>query len=152
TVQPSTQEMTMSIGFRSPFVTLHRTFVSLVLSLCSLLVASDALAQLRDAAGSKDHPLIKRFEGSTILGYEFLKFNDLVILLGPVKSDAKNVVDPILRGEYEVGRMVASVTPTKSQRVEGELTRILYVAPKGHAPLEVLRNYERELLRTGFQT
>jgi OmpA-OmpF porin, OOP family len=28
----------------------------------------------------------------------------------------------------------------------------LYVVPKGHSPLEVLRNYERELQRIGFQT
>ena len=65
---------------------LHRALIGLALSLGILLAAEDVLAQLQDAAGSKDHPTIKRFEGSAIIGYEFLKFNDLVILLGPVRA------------------------------------------------------------------
>ena len=138
----------MSSGFRPAFRASRRALVSLVLSLCTLLVASDALAQSKDAPGSKDHPLLKRFEGSTILGYEFLKFDDLVILLGPVTGEYKT----FLRGEYEHERQALPLTPTKSQKVEGEMTRILYVAPKERSSLEVLRNYERELLKTGFQT
>jgi len=126
----------------------HRAFVGLLFGLSLLFVAGHALAQFRDAAGSKDHPLIKRFEGSTILGYEFLKFNDLVILLGPVKGK----VDKVMAREYEIGNFSYTMTPTKTQRVEGEMTRILYVAPKERSPLEVVRNYERELLRIGFQT
>ena len=121
--------------------------MSLALSLCALVPHGDAFAQSRDAAGSKDHPLIKRFEGTTILGYEFSKFNDLVLLLGPVKGEARIAVS-----EYENGRWATPLTATNSQRVEGELTRILYLAPKQRAPLEVMRNYERELLKSGFQT
>jgi len=84
--------------------------VCLALLLGILFPLGHALAQLRDATGSKDHPLIKRFEGSTILGYEFLKFNDFVVLLGPVRSDDENVVDPILRSEFEAS--VYRVDPT----------------------------------------
>jgi OmpA-OmpF porin, OOP family len=126
--------------------------VAPILSLLILFLASTAFAQLRDVPGSKDHPTIKRFEGSVIIGYEFKKFNDLVIPLGPVKSDTTYVVSPVLKGEYEAGQSVASVKPTKSQQVEGEATRILYVAPQQNSPLEVVRNYERELQRIGFQT
>jgi OOP family OmpA-OmpF porin len=35
--------------------------------------------------------------------------------------------------------------------VEGQTTRILYVVPEGRSPLEVLRNYEQELKKTGFE-
>jgi hypothetical protein len=41
--------------------------------------------------------------------------------------------------------------PAKSQKVEGKLTRILYLAPKGRSTLEIFRNYENELKRAGFQ-
>lgn len=127
---------------------LRRAFVGLVLSLCILSLATDGLAQLKDAAGSKDHPMVKRFEGSAIIGYEFLKFNDLVVLLGPVKGKYSQFE----KWEFEHGRSALPLAPTKSQRVEGEATRILYVAPMGRSPLEILRNYERELQRLGFQT
>lgn len=126
----------------------HRALIGLVLSLSILVSAEDVLAQLKDAAGSKDHPMLKRFEGSAIIGYEFKKFDDFVVLLGP----AKGKFEPILRWEYEHGRDAIPLTPTKTQKVEGEVTRILYVAPSGRSPLEVLRNYERELQKLGFQT
>jgi OOP family OmpA-OmpF porin len=104
----------------------------------ALLCAAPASAQLKDVAGSKDHPMIKRYEGSIIIGHDFRKFGDVDILLGPVKAGAP--------GKRNI------LTPTKNQRVEGEATRILYVAPEGRAPLEVLRNYEQELQKLGFQT
>jgi OmpA-OmpF porin, OOP family len=126
---------------------LHRAF-GLFLSLAILFVAGYAPAQTKDVAGSKDHPMIKRFEGSMIIGYEFQKFSDLVILLGPAKGEYST----ILGNEYELGREKLPLTPTKSQTVEGEFTRILYVAPKERSTLEILRNYERELQKNGFQT
>ena len=107
----------------------RRSFVSLALSLCALVPHGDAFAQSRDAAGSKDHPLIKRFEGTTILGYEFSKFNDLVLLLGPVKGEARIAVS-----EYENGRWATPLTATNSQRVEGELTRICTSPPSSAPP------------------
>ena len=141
----------MSSGSRSASNRRHRVFGCLALLLGILFPLGDALAQLRDAAGSKDHPLIKRFEGSTILGYEFLKFNELVILLGPVKGKV-NKEGASLYEEGNPWSKRPTMRPTNSQRVEGEMTRILYVAPRQHSPLEVVRNYERELMRIGFQT
>src|SRR5262245_961552 len=122
----------MSSGSRSASNRRHRVFGCLALLLGILFPLGDALAQLRDAAGSKDHPLIKRFEGSTILGYEFLKFNELVILLGPVKGKVNKEGASL----YEEGNPWAkrpTMRPTNSQRVEGEMTRILYVAPRQHS-------------------
>ena len=72
--------------------------------------------------------MIKRFEGSAIIGYDSPKFNDFVILLGPVTA---GTYLSNLRWEYERERMRLDITPTKSQKVEGEATRILYVVPQG---------------------
>jgi OOP family OmpA-OmpF porin len=95
-------------------------------------------AQAKDAKGSKDHPAIKRYDGSVIIGYDFRSFDEYELLLGPVQrapGGAANVL-----------------APTRSERLEGRVTRILYVAPEGRSPLEVLRNYEQELQKSGFQT
>jgi OmpA-OmpF porin, OOP family len=46
----------------------------------------------------------------------------------------------------------SSFEPVKSQRLEGRATRILYVAPQERSPLEIVRNYELELKKNGFET
>jgi OmpA-OmpF porin, OOP family len=100
-------------------------------------VTSPAAAQLKDIRGARDNPIIKRYEGSVIIGYDFRKFNDYDLLLGPVLR-----TEP---GSKEL------VKPTKTEHVEGQTTRILYLAPGGRSPLEILRNYEQELQANGFQ-
>jgi OOP family OmpA-OmpF porin len=107
----------------------------LAAALFVLIPLSPALAQLSDVKGSKDNPLLKRYEGSTIIGYDARKFDEFELVLGPVQAD-------------EGGKL----KPSKSQRVEGRVTRILYTAPEGRSPLEVLRNYEQELQKSGFRT
>ncbi len=103
-------------------------------SVSVLFITPRAFAQLKDVAGSKDHATIRRYEGSAILGYDFKNFDEYVVLLGPVKA----------------GGISTDLSPTKGQKVEGQVTRILYVAPEGRSPLEVLRNYEQELTKNGF--
>ena len=93
-----------------------------------------AFAQLADVKGSKDHPMVSRYAGSIIIGYDFRKFDEFVIPLGPVKRVAK-------QGASEL---------SKSQRVEGRVTRILYLGPLDRSPLEIVRNYELELKKNGF--
>ncbi len=110
---------------------------TIALALVALLPLSALLAQSRDAKGSKDNPVIKRYEGSTIIGYDFRKFDEFDLVLGPLRDDPS-------RGRGELA-------PTKSQRLEGQVTRILYTVPEGRSPLEVLRNYEQELQKSGFQ-
>ena len=103
-----------------------------------LLVASGAHAQLTDVKGSKDPSMLKRYEGSTIIGYDFRKFDEFEVALGPLKAAEPGSAN--------------RVVPSKSQRVEGQATRILYTVPEGRSPLEVLRNYEQELQKSGFKT
>jgi len=88
---------------------------------------------LKDVAGSKDPAAIKRYESSVILGHAAKAFDEHTFMLGPVKRAEG--------GKWE---------PTKAQRVEGRYTRLVYVAPDGRSPLEVLRNYEQTLAQGGF--
>jgi len=88
-----------------------------------------------DLKGSKDHPLVGRFSGSQIIGYDFREYDEFVIPLGPQTRNKK-------------GRIVLS----KSIHVEGKVTRILYLTPKGASTLQVIRSYERALKKKGFKT
>jgi OmpA-OmpF porin, OOP family len=98
--------------------------------------ASVAFAEVSDVKGSKDHPMVSRYAGSIIIGYDFRKFDEFIIPLGPIKR-------------LEAGKN--AFEPSKSQRVEGRATRILYVGPPGRSPLEIVRNYELELKKSGFE-
>jgi outer membrane protein OmpA-like peptidoglycan-associated protein len=103
-----------------------------------------ASAQLTDVKGSKDHPMVSRYEGSVIIGYDFRKFDEFVIPLGVLKRAGSQPAAG--------GGMRATFEPAKSQRIEGRVTRILYVGPAERSPLEIVRNYELELKKNGFQT
>ena len=107
-------------------------------ALLALLPLSTPLAQSSDAKGSKDNPLVKRYEGSTIIGYDARKFDEFDLVMGPLRRKNPNNSNKL--------------APSKSQRVEGQVTRILYTVPEGRSPLEVIRNYEQELQKNGFQT
>ena len=85
---------------------------------------SVALAQVSDVKGSKDHPMVSRYAGSIVIGYDFRKFDEFVIPLGPLKR-------------VEVGK--TTFEPSKSQRVEGRATRILYVGPQDRSPSKSCR-------------
>lgn len=87
-------------------------------------------AESGDAKGSKDHPLIKRYEGARIIGYESKEFSDFTLPLSKIQEDDKG--------------------PAEKKNLEGKHTRIIYVAPVGRSTLEVLRNYEQELKALGF--
>ncbi|MDZ7724057.1 MAG: OmpA family protein [candidate division KSB1 bacterium] len=80
-----------------------------------------------DAQNSKDHPMISRYEGSYIIGYETIDYDRLVFPAG-------------LDGEEMSERVEA----------EGQVTRILYVAPQGLSSLQVHRNYQMALKDAGF--
>ena len=102
-----------------------------------LWVTATAFAQLPDTKGSRDHPLIPRYAGSSIIGYDTRDYGEMTLALG------RSVPDEEAKGfEYKL---------SKNQRVEGKLTRLLYVAPLGRSSLEVFRNYETALKTAGFQ-
>jgi len=104
----------------------------LLLPLLLVLLPWTVGAAEPDAEGAADHPLLKRYEGSWILGYQFHEFDEFQIPTGPMPG-------------YDPATLESSVT------VEGEWTRLIYVAPPGRSSLEVYRNYEKELQAQGFE-
>lgn len=111
---------------------IHRRFLPVLLLFLGL--ADPARAQpLQDVAGGRDHPLIKRYEGSVLLAIEEKAFDEQVIVEGPY------VTGPDGKDAF-----------TKSRVVEGKRTRRLYMAPDGRSSLEVFRNYEKALTEAGF--
>ena len=94
-----------------------------------LLVMLTALVRAGDVPKSADHPLIKRYEGSTIIQYSQKAFDEYRLVVSP-----------------DVGKGPKTLT------VEGRVTRITYLVPEGRSTLEVIRNYELELKKAGFTT
>ncbi|MBA4393272.1 MAG: DUF4892 domain-containing protein, partial [Desulfobacca sp.] len=94
------------------------------------------MAQGTDISGSQDHPLISRYAGSIILGYDVRDYDSFALPLGKQGSDPKSTA-PIL---------------SKKQALEGKVTRILYASPEGRSSLEILRNYQHSLNKGGFET
>lgn len=103
-------------------------------ALLLFLAGAPARAQQADVAGAADHPLLRRYEGSWILGYRQLAFDAFALpLAAPVRAGG-------------------ALSLPKQQVVEGRRTRLLYVSPDGRSPLEVFRNYAGALGQAGFQT
>ena len=92
-----------------------------------------ALAQPKDYPGSKDHPMIKRYPGSTIEGYRVKEFDEYVLPLG------------------KLVRRENTVVLEKTEQLEGKVTHIEYKTPKERSMLEIFRNYEMALKKAGFQ-
>jgi OmpA-OmpF porin, OOP family len=92
-------------------------------------------AQGTDVANSQDHPLISRYAGSIILGYDVRDYDSFTLPLGKQGSDSKT----------------GAVLLTTKRILEGKVTRILYASPVGRSSLEILRNYQQSLSKAGFE-
>ncbi|MDO5691272.1 MAG: OmpA family protein [Pseudomonadota bacterium] len=103
-----------------------------------LLACGAALAQ--DMADARDHPLIKRFAGSAIVGYEVRNFDEAQFQTGTFMST--NLQNDPRKFSYK----------TPPLHAEGKRTRIWYEVPGDIGSLEVYRNYTNELAAAGFKT
>lgn len=106
---------------------MYKILIVLILSGFSFVAAHE-----KDIPGSQDHPMISKYSGAVIAGYDFQEYGELVLPLGKA----------VLKKEVEY---------LKSQKIEGKLTRILYLAPQKRSTLEVYKNYEIELKKAGFE-
>ena len=91
---------------------LRRRATSLEVWAAFLLLPSGRLlpaGRTQTSPGSKDHPAISRYAGSVTIGYDFRKFDELVIPLSRVEIT------------FPPGTPVAK----NNQKVEGQVTRIL---------------------------
>jgi OmpA-OmpF porin, OOP family len=108
----------------------HRTSITLLAAAVLLASGGRAAAQNPDAPGAKDHPLVKRYTGSTLVAHDARDYDamDLVVSAkGP-------------KGQVE------------SRPIEGKATRLIYVGPEGRSSLEVFRNYQAAFREAGFET
>lgn len=95
----------------------------LFLRIATALLCLSAPAFADDVEGSADHPLVGRFEGSTIRGYQQRDYDEVAVALRP--------------GEIST--------------VEGAVTRLSYAYPSSASMLQVVRNFERALESNGFE-
>lgn len=107
-------------------------FIALIL--LALFITPAGFAE--DVEGSKDYPMVSRYEGSSIVDYDFREFDSYEILLGKVKRDPENPSDTIAES---------------SENLEGKVTKISYYLPEDRSTLEVFRNYEDALKAAGFE-
>jgi OOP family OmpA-OmpF porin len=87
----------------------------------------------KDVPGSHDNPIISRFAGSVIAGYQQLDYDQAVLPLGKANWKKPHGFD-------------------KVETVEGKITRIFYLAPRGKTGLEVFRNFQHALSAAHFKT
>ena len=92
-----------------------------------------------DKKGSKDSPLLKRYEGSYIVSHDQKSFAEFQLPLSklervPGKKSGNN------NNAYE---------PQNKKSLEGKYTRLVYLIPENRSPLEVLRNYQDEIKAKG---
>ena len=92
-----------------------------------------------DRKGSKDSPLLKRYEGSFIVAYEHKGFAELTLPL----SRLEEVPGKTTQQNNKVHE------PKNKKALEGAYTRIAYLIPADRSPLEVLRNYQDDIKSKG---
>jgi OmpA-OmpF porin, OOP family len=106
-----------------------KNWLVLATTLCMApLAAAQALG--KDVPGASDHVFIKRYAGSWLAGYH--------------KSD------------WDATQLPASAQIGKDDKlkdlrtVEGKVTQLVYIAPRGRSALEVYRNHEQALSAAGL--
>lgn len=109
-----------------------------MLALASVVLAK-ATIPTADRPGSKDHPLLKRYQGSLIVAYEQKAFAELTVPTSPLLP----VLDKRTRQNNQV------FEPKTKKALEGAYTRLVYLVPENRSPLEVLRNYQDEITGGG---
>ncbi len=87
----------------------------------------------QDTPDTSDHPMITRYKGSVIDGYEVQKFNEYALPTGPAVKDDEG---------YRI--------PSEKLTLEGQITRILYRGPEDRSTLEIFKNYKSALEGAGF--
>jgi OOP family OmpA-OmpF porin len=84
-----------------------------------------------DLPGAQDHPLMRRFTGAWLVGYR---------------------QEPWAQATWPTGPGVAGWDVLKDVvTLEGQVTRLVYLTPRGKGPLEVFRNHEQAFAAAGFK-
>ncbi len=107
---------------------LKKTFLLIVSAVLVCSLGSFSFANAGgDVEGSQDHPMISRYEGSVIKGYEHIDYDRIEFPSGVEEDELQTTT------------------------LEGEITKIIYVAPEKLSVLKVQRNYQMALEGAGFE-
>lgn len=90
----------------------------------ALTAASFSYAQLPPSKAGADHPLVGRFSGSILVGFD--------------------------QKSYESRAFLKSSKPQDRLLLEGKSTLLAYQGPAGKSSLEVFRNYQKAMKANGF--
>lgn len=115
--------------------------IAIVLALTSSSAHGDATEPRTDHVGAQDPSWLKRYEGSRIVGFEKIAYDEYRFPTGPLRP----VADESARDESN--NRVFEFTPQAT--VEGARTRLVYLLPAGRSPLEALRVYSEMLAAQG---
>jgi OmpA-OmpF porin, OOP family len=116
----------------------HILPVLMVLLSCSVQAQPARPAAASDVAGSRDHPLVGRFQGSTIRMYRARDFDEFRMVNRPVLE----------RDTRETG---ARANDRNSIPLAGRAVRMRYETPEGLSALEVMRNHVERLEANRFE-
>ena len=108
-----------------------RSFVLCSIAILASSVLAFSAATAADVAGSSDHPLVGRYQGSEIVAYKVTEFDEVSIIEAP----------------FDYTKMPGG---EGFKTVEGKSFLIYYTLPQGRSTLEVERNYEESLKAKGF--
>ncbi|MGM0378030.1 MAG: OmpA family protein [Bacteroidota bacterium] len=106
---------------------MFKKIISYFVLMTLVFTGSAGLFAQEDVEGSEDHPMISRYEGAYIRGYEQVDYDRLTFFTGEEEGELQEI-EP-----------------------EGEATRILYFLPEGLSVLQVQRNYQMALKEAGFE-
>lgn len=124
------------MGLRKFSMVSRRCWLACLAGLLSAGLSAQAQAMGPDVSGGVDHPIVSRFAGSQMVGYQQLDFDTGRFFL-PNKASG---YDPAKEIDLE-----------KPVVAEGKVTRLVYVAPAGKTALEVHRNFEQALRAAGLK-
>ena len=91
-----------------------------------------------DIEGAKDHPLLKRYADSYIVVDQRKSFDEFTFPMSKLELVGK--------WNYAGNNPYA---PKNVKTIEGPYTRLVYLLPVARSPLEVLRNYQDEIVAQG---
>lgn len=101
------------------------------------VIGLSGVASAQDMTGAKDHPDVKRYAGSSIVGYETRNFDEV------------DFQTSTFTGYDLKARLRQYAAPPL--HLEGKLTRYWYEAPGQTRSLELYRNYVDEFKASGFE-
>lgn len=104
-----------------------------------LFTLLDATIPTADRRGTRDNPLLKRYEGSFIVFSERKSFAEFTLPLSKLE---------LVPGKTDGNRNRAH-EPKNKKPLEGIHSRLVYLIPEERSTLEVLRNYQDEIRTKG---